>query len=140
MSDSIKVQSSLILTVNYDAGAQRLRVLFCGGKSAVCHPVSPELYGHFLIAESKGRFYRYHLAKLATMETPTEETAASEPARPLHIIMEDDCCAGPLNRAVSTGRLDKAETWTHVKCGCEWRSRAADGVIYWTPVTIIQVF
>jgi len=142
MTSDIPVQSSMVVSARYDASAKCLRLFMRDGAKVACYPVSPELYGHFLISESKGRFFKYHLAKLARVESagPIAEAIGEPAPRPSHQVAEDDCCTKALYRAIATGRLDKAESWTHDKCGCEWRSRLVCGVIQWTPVTYIQVF
>jgi len=67
--------------------------------------------------------------------------AADTTTSTLHLVTEDDCCGAALSKALASGKLaHDAETWTHRKCGVEWRSRLADGIVVWYPVQIIQVW
>lgn len=133
----IPIKSSMIKSAAYDAAAQRLTITFNSGDTVACSPVTAEMFGHFLISDSKGRFFWSHLAKLATKEPSA--AAAPPVAEPLHMVAEDDCCAAALNLAISRGKVSAAaESWVHRKCGCEWRSRLVDGVVHWTPVTIAR--
>ena len=141
MSDLV-VQSSMIASANYDSRGRRLHLVMRDGRRLACHPVPPELFGHFLIAQGNvDSFARWYLKNWPLSVEAAAEPAIAEPApRPSHQVAEDDCCSKPLYKAIATGRLDKADSWIHDKCGCEWRSRIVGGVIQWTPVTCIQIF
>jgi hypothetical protein len=53
----------------------------------------------------------------------------------------DDCCGWALSKALVKGKLDHTDTWTHKKCGTEWRCTIVGGMIrHWSPVSIAQVW
>ncbi len=59
---------------------------------------------------------------------------------PLNIVEEDDCCADPLWKVIASGKLDGKDTWTHGKCGCEWRAREmTGGGKFWYPVVQVWI-
>jgi len=126
--------STAIEAAGYSVDARLLRIKFREGKVYDYADVSAELYRRFLQSDSKGRFVRLNLAGRGTEVKPQPEVD-----RPLHFAEPDDCCGVSLFRAIASGRLDAKESWTHKKCGAEWRSTLrADGTILWTPVTIIK--
>jgi KTSC domain len=77
----VRVTSSFIASVGYDAKARVLDVKFHSGSLWRYFDVPPEIYRAFLDAESKGRFYnaniRHHFKsqKLEPVENGAEKTA-----------------------------------------------------------------
>ena len=59
---------------------------------------------------------------------------------PLNLYQPDACCGRDLMKALLSGALDNAESWTHEKCGGEWRCATKDGVRYWAPFEFIEVW
>jgi hypothetical protein len=51
----------------------------------------------------------------------------------------DKCCGKTLGKALLSGALDTAVSWTCPKCGLEWRPRfrgfdqLPDGMLHWEP-------
>ncbi|KAB8140354.1 KTSC domain-containing protein [Chloroflexia bacterium SDU3-3] len=57
----IKVESSMIQAVGYDAEAQMLEVVFNSGKSYRYTGVPPTVYNELLAASSKGQYMQAHI-------------------------------------------------------------------------------
>ena len=58
----------------------------------------------------------------------------------------DECCAEDLSTALRSGSLDNTDTWTHEKCGLEWKATRVDAepplevwVRHWSPHPFIEV-
>ncbi len=52
----------------------------------------------------------------------------------------DSCCGKALAKTLEMGLLDDVDTWTHEKCGCEWRASMVGSVKYWEPHGIMEVW
>ena len=57
----------------------------------------------------------------------------------LSTFVPDDCCAKPLGRALASGKLDAAESWSCPKCGCDWKPRMVGEIRHWEPHELIAV-
>ena len=53
---------------------------------------------------------------------------------------EDPCCGKRLGKALLSGKLEGTESWVCPKCGCEWRSKIIEGLRYWSPHEVIEIF
>jgi len=125
------VDSSNIKAIGYENGL--LRVLFHSGHFRDITDVTQELHAAFLAADSKGKFYaRHFMGKAEVREEHTDHILNSH--------VEDECCDGPLNRALRSGSLDNVESWTCPKCGETWKVELIDGIRHWTPRPVIMVF
>lgn len=63
---------------------------------------------------------------------------------PLSVYADDECCGKALSKALLSGALESADSWTHTKCGTEWKPRTENfnGVMVrnWQPQALIEVF
>lgn len=55
---------------------------------------------------------------------------------------EDDCCGAALAEALLSGDLDAKDSWTHSRCGLEWKPMLVNGgaIRHWSPQIITEVF
>jgi hypothetical protein len=57
----------------------------------------------------------------------------------MHVFLADPCCGIALSKASLAGELDGAESWTHEKCGMEWKPRKVGEVWFWEAHPYIEV-
>ena len=65
---------------------------------------------------------------------------AAQPSAVKQSFYPNSCCGKSISKALRSGALDTAATWECSKCGCEWRPTMIEGLRFWEPHPIIQVW
>jgi hypothetical protein len=125
------VTSSNVEAIGYDAGTRTLRVKFRSGGTYDYGECGRETWERLKAAESKGKF----IAALQGRKVSPEV----EGSRELQSFAEDECCNPRLMRALKSGKLDKADTWTCPACGTEWKPEQHGPVKHWKPVNWMEL-
>jgi hypothetical protein len=141
------VESSNIAAIGYAEGYNLLRVQFRDGSVYDYPGVSPEKHAGLMDSESKGHYLADCIGKGTRIdwkpiggEKPISAAIRSEETKRLQSHVEDECCDGPLNRALRSGSLDTAESWTCPKCGENWKPELIGDLRHWTPRPLVAVF
>ncbi len=142
----LPVESSNIAAIGYAEGYNLLRVQFKDGSVYDYPGVTPEIHADLMNSESKGQFLNYLRNSLAISRGTRidckpigEPKPTQEAPRLLQTHVEDECCDGPLNRALRSDALDKAESWTCPKCGEIWKPELIEGLRHWSPRPVIMI-
>ncbi len=139
--ETVPVESSNIARIGYADGM--LRVEFQGG-AIYDYRATAEEYAALMASPSKGRWVKENLGfrRAVRQEATTAKTPdiISPESRTLHFFEQDDCCAPRLTTAAEAGRLDRAESWTCPKCGCEYKASMVDGVKRWHSDEAVELF
>jgi hypothetical protein len=134
----IPVESSNIKAIGYVEEYNLLRVQFKDGSVYDYPGVSPDLHAQLMKAESKGHFL-WMIGNGTRVDCKPIGKPKPEQVRVLQSHVEDDCCDGPLNRALRSGSLETAESWTCPKCGETWRWQIIEGIRHWSPKPVIMI-
>lgn len=143
----IAVQSSNVAAYAYLSEYKVLLVAFKDGALYARSGVSEEMARDFATADSKGRFLANLTAPSVCILKSTGQQPADTPAPAtrqaanpqLQTYQEDDCCGRALFAFLSTPDSEKTKTWTHPKCGQEWRPRIQGILRHWSPVCVTSV-
>ncbi len=138
----ISVESSNIAAIGYAEEYGLLRVQFKDGAVYDYAGVSAERYAMLMAANSKGHCLRSNFSNGTRIDSKPIGKPKPQPElnRTLQSHVEDECCDGPLSRALRAGSLDTAESWTCPKCGEVWKVwLIEEGIRYWSPRPIIMI-
>ncbi len=138
----IPVESSNIAAIGYVEEYNLLRVRFKDGAVYDYPGVSPAFHAALMEAPSKAKFLASrgeHGTRIGEVLREPKPQPTPEAPRLLQTHVEDDCCDGPLNRALRSGSLDKADSFTCPKCGEIWKPEIIEGIRHWTPRPVIMI-
>lgn len=155
----IPVESSNVRSVGYAAEHRLLRVIFRDDSQYDGPDVSPELHAALMASKSKGRFIHQYLqhrlfrcgaqdpiivpddgAHSPDSAIPDPHAKTSDASSRLQTYDPDSCCGTGLARALESGKLTAADSWTCPKCGIEWRAETAEAITHWSPHPVIVIF
>lgn len=138
----VDVVSSNVRQIGYDAELRLLRVIFHSGDTYDYPDVSPETWEALMDAPSKGSFMASHLKGRGTKHGG-QAIRLREPAVTISNLQSfepDDCCGAALSRALKSGQLESVDTWTHEKCGQQWKGTMRGVIKFWEPAVMMEVF
>lgn len=141
----------MIARVGYDPDLLHLRAVMRDGSGYDVAPCMEDEFAAFMAASSKGSHWHKVFAARAYRSSEGKERGADYQAgadtggtntppvlrlrepQALHTFEHDDCCGPSLARALRSGDMATAESWTCPNCGEEWKPRTVGQARHWEP-------
>ena len=140
MSEKIQdFDSSNVSEIEFFPEDQKALITFKDGSVYEYAPVTNAMIGGLRVAGSKGSYIHHSLPRGRKVKGSRKEESELPTDPRLQSYEPDECCGNPIWRALRAGELDKAESWTCPKCGCEWKPDEEGPLRHWRPRPVLIV-